>query len=102
MTYQFHKKHHTIRMEGYDEALVHMGAELDQAKKESYKYGWLNSLTVMKVQKEDKLLDQHDPDYLDMPESPFKLDASWMPSGVILVNLIRNYLGDYCLSRDEV
>jgi len=57
MTYQFHKKHHTIRMEGYDEALVHMGAELDQAKKESYKYGWLNSLTVMKVQKEDKLLD---------------------------------------------
>jgi len=77
-------------MNGYDEALVHLGDELEQARNEDYKWGWMNALTVLKVSKKDTLWYWYDPGVLDCPNPPFKFDSSWIPTDAIPISPIKN------------
>lgn len=97
LTYQFHKQPREFWMAGYNEALCHLDARLEQSNNEGYKQGWLNALCVLKLEQGHFLWDYHDPGVLDLTVPPFKLDMSWIPARAIPQCLISKYLDDYSL-----
>ena len=76
LTFQFHKQPREVWMDGYNEDLGHFDDKLQQAKNESYKWGWMNALTVMKVDQNNQLWDWYVPGLLELDNPPFKLDVN--------------------------
>ena len=89
-------------MAGYNEALYHLDARIQQSNNEGYKQGWLNALCVLKLEQGHYLWDYYDRGVIDLPMPPFKLDVSWIPAPAIPQCLISKYLSDYSLHANFV